>query len=132
MVTKDWARVEEVEAEMEGLEKAPMRRRSGSSWMIWPGEGSALPMRETPERTGVVGCEVRKGFSMLRPFWMRTRVVCVLSSGRAGTTRSTTVGEMSGMFLVARRMKSYGGRFSWTILGMVLRTNGFCEYLHEG
>jgi hypothetical protein len=61
-------------------------------------------MRETPERTSVVGWEARKGFSILRPFWIRTRVVWVLSLGRAGATRSTTVGEMSGMFLVARRI----------------------------
>jgi hypothetical protein len=44
---------------------------------MWPGDGSALPMRDTPERMGVVGFVVWKGFSMLSPFWMRTRVVWV-------------------------------------------------------
>jgi hypothetical protein len=81
-----------------------MKSLSGSSWMMWPWEGSALPMRETPERMGVVGWVVSKGFSMLRPFWMRTRVVWVLLLGRAGATREAIIGGMSGVFFVARRM----------------------------
>jgi hypothetical protein len=71
---------------------------------MWPGEGSALPMRDTPERIGVVGCVVWKGFSMLSPFWMRTRVVWVFDWGRAGATRVAMVGWMSGVFLVERRI----------------------------
>jgi hypothetical protein len=69
-----------------------------------PGEGSALPIRDTPERTVVVGLEARKGFSMLRPFWMRTRVVWVFDAGRAGPTRAEMEGGMSGVFLVERRI----------------------------
>jgi hypothetical protein len=61
-------------------------------------------MRDTPERIGVVGWVVSKGFSMLRPFWMRTRVVWVLLLGKARATREAMVGGMSGVFLVARRM----------------------------
>lgn len=71
---------------------------------MWPGAGSALPMSETPEMTGVLGWESRKGFSMLRPFWMRTRMVWVFEAGRAGATRVEMEGGMSGMFLVERRM----------------------------
>jgi hypothetical protein len=69
-----------------------------------PGDGSALPIMEMPERTGMLGCERRKGFSMLRPFWRRRSVVLLLFWGSAGVTRSTTVGGTSGMFLVQRMM----------------------------
>ena len=62
-----------------GLAKAPMRRRSWSSWMIFPGVGSALPIRLTPLRTMVLGWDCRKGFSMFRPFWIRTMAVVVLT-----------------------------------------------------
>jgi hypothetical protein len=79
-------------------------------------------MSDTPERTGVLGWDARKGFSMFRPFWMRTRVVCVFDAGRAGATRVVMEGGMSGVFLVERRMKSYEGRDSCVMLGMVLRT----------
>jgi len=81
-----------------------MKSLSGSSWTIWPGVSSALPMRDTPERTGVLGCDARKGFSMLSPFCRSTSVVWVFDGGRAGMTRSTTVGGTSGTFLVERRM----------------------------
>jgi hypothetical protein len=49
-------------------------------------------------------------------------VVLLLFLGSAGVIRSTAVGETSGMFLVQRTTKSYGGRFSSLRLGMVLRT----------
>jgi hypothetical protein len=71
---------------------------------MWPGDGSALPMRDTPERMGVVGFVVWKGFSILSPFWIRTRVVWVFDWRRAGAMRVATVGGMSGVFLVERRM----------------------------
>jgi hypothetical protein len=98
--TKSCAREDE---ETLGLGKAPMKSLSGSSWMMWPGDGSALPMRDTPESTVVVGWDDRKGFSMFRPFCIRTIVVWVLLLVRAGVTRSITVGGTSGMFLVERR-----------------------------
>jgi hypothetical protein len=69
-----------------------------------PGAGSALPMSETPERTGVLGWDSRNGFSMLRPFWMRTTVVWVFDAGRAGATMVEMEGGISGVFLVERRI----------------------------
>ena len=60
---------------MLGLEKGPMARRSGWSWMMKPGSFSMLPMNEMPERTGVVGNASMMGFSMLSPFWRSTIVV---------------------------------------------------------
>ena len=81
---------------------APMRSLSPSSWTMWPGEGSALPIMEIAERMGMLGCGRKNGFSMLRPFCRRIRVVLLLFLGRAGVIRSTAVGETSGMFLVQR------------------------------
>ena len=72
--------------------------------MMVPGEGSMLPIRETPERSGVVGNVVWRGFSMFKPFWIRTMVVWVFSGESTGLRRSATVGGMSGMFLVVRTM----------------------------
>ena len=54
------------------------------------GMGSAEPMSETPESSGVEGKAARKGRSMLRPFWRRS---VVWEGVRAGARKT---GGMAG------------------------------------
>lgn len=110
----------DVESGMLGLVKAPMTRRSRSSCRITPGEVSVAPMRDTPERIGFVGNAARSGFSILRPFWRRTMLVC--PGVTAGAMISATEGGMSAMFLVVTTMKSNGFRPPSVIFGIELRT----------
>jgi len=55
---------------------------------------------ETPERTMFFGKASNRGYSMLRPFWMRT--MAVWPGVTAGVIRSTRVGLISGQFLVTQ------------------------------
>lgn len=83
-------------------------------------ERVVAPTKETLLISGFVGKRGIMGFSMLIPFWERT--ITVLPGVTAGAIMSATVGETSGMFFVVTRMKSNGGRFSFTTSGTALQT----------
>jgi len=113
---------------MLGFVNAPMMRRSRSSWRITPGDVSVAPMRETPERTRLVGNAAMSGFSIFSPFWRRTMEVWPAVT--AGAMSSATVGETSAMFLVVTTMKSNGLMLSWVTSGIVLRTEKDVSRIH--
>lgn len=100
--------------------KAPMISSSGSSWRTVPRAVSVAPIKDTPERTGLVGNLARMGRSMLSPFWSSMIAVC--PGVMAGAMISATVGEMSAMFFVVTTTKSYLTPVLETS-GMALRTD---------
>ncbi len=110
----------EVLSGMLGFVKAPTMRRSRSSCKITPGEVSVTPIRETPESIGFDGNDARSGFSIFRPFWRRTILVC--PGVTAGAMISATVGGTSAMFLVVTTMKSKDSRHPLEIFGTDLST----------
>lgn len=95
-------------------------RRSRSLCKITPGEVSVAPISETPERIGFDGNDAKSGFSIFKPFWRRSMLVC--PGVTAGAMISATVGGTSAMFLVVTTMKSKGSRPSSKIFGSEFRT----------